>query len=316
MARPTRPLTLVLAGTLLAWIAGFITSISLGAAPKAKLMSEWPKTPVVVDGKATEWPTLVSIAKDVHFSIAVRNDDRTLYIALITSDAGTALQTLNQGLVVWLDAKGGTKKVFGVHYPIERPGGTLGGGGNRTVGPPDPDAVWNRAISDGRLDVAELLGPEKDQVRTLILDASPSILAKIGHAEGMMVYELAVPLAVSPDSPEGLGALPGAIIGIGLETPERKAESSSYGGRGGGRTGGSGGGSGGYGGGGRGGGGYGGGGGRGGGGYGGGGAGGYGGGGSGGRGGGMAGPGGSFGQQAKPLKAWTSVQLAAEPASR
>ncbi len=294
-------------------------------------MSEWPKTPIVVDGKATEWPTLVSIAKDVRFSIAVRNDDRTLYIALITSDAMTALQTLNEGLVVWLDVAGGTRKRFGVHYPVGGPAGGQGGNrgryssgngqrggqeqayeqqgqGNQQAGryvgpPPDPDAVWNRATSDGRLAVAELLGPEKDQVRTLILDASPSIRAKIGHAEGMMVYELAIPLAVSPDSPEGLGALPGAIVGIGLETPERKAETGNYGSRGGGGMGGAGGGMGG-----RGGGGYGGMGGR--------GGGDYGGGGSGGRGGGMGGPGGSFGQQTKPLKAWTTVLLATPPASK
>jgi hypothetical protein len=302
MARSARLHARVLVGAPLAWIAVFAASISLGAATKAKLMSEWPRTPVVVDGKATEWPTLVSIAKDVHFSIAVRNDDRTLFIALITSDAVTALQTLNQGLVVWLDAKGGTRKAFGVHYPIGGSVGAQGEGRSRNVGPPDPDAVWNRATSDGRLEVAELLGPEKDEVRTLMLDASPSIRARIGHAEGMLVYELAIPLAVSPDSPEGLGALPGAIVGIGLETPERKAEAGGPGGR----AGGSGGGYGGMGG--RGGGGYGGMGGR--------GGGGYGGGGAGGRGSGMGGPGGPFGQQAKPLKVWTTVQLATPSASK
>jgi H/ACA ribonucleoprotein complex subunit 1 len=329
MVRPTRPPALFLAGALLAWIAVFITSISLGAAQKAKLMSEWPKTPVVIDGKDTEWPMLVSIEKDVHLSIAVKNDDQTLYIALITSDAVTALQTLNEGLIVWMDAEGGTKKRFGFRYPVGRPAGSQGGNrgryasgggerggqgqtgeqqgqGGREAGyvgpPPDPEAIWNRAASDGRLMTAELLGPEKDQVRTLMLDASPSIRAKIGHAEGMMVYELAIPLATSPESPDGLGVRPGAIIGIGLETPERKAETSGSGGRGGG----------GYGGGmgGRGGGGYGGGGGRGGGGY---------GGGMGGRGGGGYGgegaSSGSFGQQAKPVKAWTTVQLATPPAS-
>jgi hypothetical protein len=307
--------------------AAILGSNSLGAAAKAKLISEWLTTPVVVDGKATEWPSLVSIAKDVHYSIAVRNDDRTLYVALITSDAVTALQTLNQGLIVWLDAEGGSKKRFGLHYPIGRQAGPQGGSrerygsgggqrggqgqtdepqgqGNREAGgyvgpPPDPEAVWNRAMSDGRLKTAELLGPEKDQVRTVMLEASQSIQAKIGRAEGMMVYELSIPLAASPEFPDGLGVRPRAIIGIGLETPERRAEPAGYGARGGGGMGGAGGG---YGG--RGGGGYGGMGGRGGGGE------------RGGRGGGTGGPGGSFGQQAKPLKAWTTVQLATKPASR
>ena len=246
MARPARLLARLLVGAPLAWIAVFATSISLGAATKAKLMSEWPKTPVVVDGKATEWPTLVSIAKDVHFSIAVRNDDQTLYIALITSDRAAALQALTEGLVVWLDAGGGAKKRYGLRFPVGRreaaggePSGGPTGQGNRAAGayggqPPDAEAMWNRAASDGRLNMAELLGPEKDDARTVMLDASQSIRAKIGYAEGLMVYELAIPLGSSPGAP-GLGALPGAIVGVGLETPERKADAGRSGGdRGGG----------------------------------------------------------------------------------
>lgn len=66
----------------------------------AKISSEWPTKPVVVDGVNTEWPTLTTIAKDVRVSIEVRNDDRHLYIALITSDSATALQALNDGLIV------------------------------------------------------------------------------------------------------------------------------------------------------------------------------------------------------------------------
>jgi len=309
----------------------FHVSTALDAASKAKLVSEWPAKPVVVDGKNTEWPTLVSLAKDVRFSIAVRNDDQDLYIALITSDAATALQTLNDGLIVWLDAEGGSKKRFGFQYPVGRRAGSQGGGGrgreasgngqrggqgqsgepqgqgDRDYGgyggpPSDPGAIWDRAVADGRLKMAERLGPGKDEVRTVMLDVPQSIQAKFGHAEGMLVYELAIPLALTPESPDGLGVRPGAIIGVGIETPERKAEASGYGGsRGGGGMGG------------RGGGGYGGGGGGGrGGGYG----GGMGGGEMGGRGGGVGGPSGSFGLQTKALKAWTTVQLATQPASR
>ena len=79
----------------------------------------------------TEWPVLSTIDKNVRFSFGARNDDRNLYIALITSDSATGLQALNEGLIVWFDVEGGTKKRFGIHYPVSRMGGRGGarGGG-------------------------------------------------------------------------------------------------------------------------------------------------------------------------------------------
>ena len=289
-----------------ACIAAFLVSTTLGAASKAKFTSEWAATPITVDGANTEWPTLLSFAKDIRISIAVRNDEQNLYVALITSDTTTALQVLRDGLIVWLDAEGGSKKRFGIKYPVSaepgpppdagqgrdgsgqrgRPDGSGGqeGDGARGYGMPggqprDAEGMWKQALSDGRLKRAELLGPGKDDVRVLMLEFSTSIRARLGRSDGMLIYELAVPLGKTQELPDGLGVRPGAIVGIGLETPERN---TSMRGPGGGR-GGSGGGRGG---------------------------------GMGGPGGGMGGPGGAFGQQQKALKAWTSVQLATPPTSR
>lgn len=269
-----------------ACIAALLVATVLGAASKAKFTSDWASAPIVVDGTNTEWPTLLSFAKDIRISIAVRNDEQNLYVALVTSDTTTTLQVLRDGLIVWLDAEGGSRKRFGIRYPMSA----------EPVPPRDAEGMWTRALSDGRLKRAELLGPGKDDVRALMLDVATSIRARLGRADGMLTYELAVPLGKTQELPDGLGVRPGAIVGIGLETPERKA---SMGGPGGGR-GGSGGGRGGMGG----------------------GRGGMGGSG-GGRGGGMGGPGGGMGGPAgtyrppqKALSAWTSVQLATPPASR
>jgi hypothetical protein len=352
MIRHIRPSNAFLLGLVLAWLVLLIASISHGAPPKAKLNSEWPTTPVVVDGKATEWPVLVSIAKDIRFSIGVRNDDRFLYLVLVTSDRATAFQTLTEGLVVWLDAAGGSKKQFGFRYPVGGPGGfpaddggrrgvpgsdqaggagrppgeppeqgergTRGGGGQA----PDVDTLWKRAESEGRLKTADLLGARKEDVRTITLGESQPIQAKIGRAEGMLIYELAIPLSVTPATPDAAGVKPGAILGVGLETPERSAGGRSGGDPGGPPgMGGGGGGMGGPPGMGGGGGGMGGPPGMGGGGGGMGGRGGSGGGmsGSGGMGGpppGAGGPGGPNGQQTREVKAWTTVQLVLPPAGR
>ncbi len=281
-----------------------VASIALDAASKAKLTSDWTATPIVVDGTNTAWSAFASVDKDVRLSVAVKNDDQYLYLALVTSDTPTAFQILNQGLIVWFDVEGGSKKRLGIQYPLGR---AVGATGDPQGGQPlDPEAMWRRRLADDRLLLAELLGPGKDDIKSLVLDLSQPIRAKLGHAEGTLIYELAIPLARAPNSSDGLGVRPGAVIGIGLETPQRGDTPAA--GRGGYGGGGTGGGRGGYGGGmgGRGGGG----------GYGGmGGRGGYGGG-MGGRGGATRGEGSASAQRMKSMKVWTTVQLAVPPVAR
>jgi hypothetical protein len=229
---------------LLAAAPVLLPSAGLGAAAnKARLSSEWASTPVVVDGVGTEWPSLHSLGKDVRLSIAVRNDDQRIYIALITSDAFTAMQVMNAGLEVWLDVEGGSKKRFGIEYPVphqmdrpqegdggsgqgrpQRPHGGEGGRGAASSGEqaPDPEDGWRRMLSDPRLDEAALLGRNKEDRRPITLDRQVDVLAKLGRsADGILVYELAVPLSAANALPDWAGTKPGSVIGIGVETPER-----------------------------------------------------------------------------------------------
>ena len=294
------------------------------AASKAKIESAWLAAPVTVDGINKEWDALSTIAKDVRFSIAARNDDRRLYIALVTSDRATALQAVNEGLIVWVDPSAGSKKTFGLQYPLGRSFRGEGGPGDvpRQLRRPtggendqdqgretrgrgddgqDPDSMWKVILSNPRMREADILGPGKDDRRHVLLDTEETLEAKVGWAEGMLVYELALPLDKTAQSPDGIGVRPGSVVGIGLETPERKSEGpggerggpggmggpgGGMGGPGGGRGGGMGGMGGGMGGGGR------------------------HGGGMGGPGGGMRGERGAFGERPKAIKAWTTVQLA------
>lgn len=296
--------------------AGLLAVPMIGTAGKARLQSEWRSQPIVIDGVNNEWPALTSLGKDTRFSIAVRNDNENLYVVLMTSDTATALQAVNEGLIVWFDSEGGSKKRFGLKYPLGRedhgsgdaqpkggrPGDRAGappegegGPGGPEAAPQDPESLWRQALVEGRMRQAEVLGPDKDDHRLLMLDLRQSIRAKIGRADGIMVYELCVPLARTPDVPEGLGVKPGAVISIGVERPERdlakerekEKEKERESGKGSfsgssGQQPGMGGGQGGMRGAGR-----------------------------------MGGPGGGFGTwQARPLKVWNTVQLATEPAAR
>jgi hypothetical protein len=272
------------------------------AAPgKAKLTSPWRDREIKVDGLATDWSEFQPVAKDVRLSIGLASDADHLYLALASSDAPTSMQIIQQGLIVWFDPKGGKKQQLGIRYPVgmspgekgqrggER-GGAPGGRGGE-YGPPegapgtpperasgtssDVGRMYARAEADGRLGHFEILADGKEAQVVGIQSAAPFEL-KTGWGEGTLVYELKIPLAREGDLP-GLGVRPGAIVGVGLESP-RRSEPAGFrmGGPGGGMTGGMGGI-------------------------------------GGGMRGGMSGPGGSWQDLLDPVKVWTTVLLSPAP---
>jgi hypothetical protein len=255
---------------------------------KPDLESTWRAgNTIAIDGVNQEWEGRLVPLKDVPASVGFYNDNDNLYFCLTTSDRNLRTQIMRQGLMVWVDPGGGKKKDFGVEFPVGLPGMVLleqrGDTGEPGISRQPLAADQERIV---------ILGPEKNDRENISLDEARGIQAKIGESAGVLVYELKLPLHKTGKDSYGPGAEPGTIVGVGLETPEFQppAGRSTGGGEGGGRRGPGGGGWGGMGG------------------H--GGYGGYGGGHGGMGGGGERGGGrGSF-ERPKPLKAWTTVQLA------
>jgi hypothetical protein len=254
------------------------------------VLSRWRDQPIDVDGKVADWPVMTSV--DATVSAAAANDDHDLYLAIGSSDAQRRRQLMAGGLIIWLDAVGGKKETYGVRLPgsgfqmMPAPFGRPG----TTARPEDSDGPAQRTSDDTpRITYVELLGPGKDDRRRLELSAESGIAAAMGMNEGMLLYELKVPLEHSTSQPYGVGVKADKALGLGLETPKVDRPAEGRFGKPGGGDGGFGGRGGGFGG-------------R---------------GGSGGRGGGFDGPGGGGGGmrgadafQPQPLKLWTTLTLA------
>jgi len=82
----------------------------------------------------------------------------------------------------------------------------------------------------------EILGPDKGQVRRMLIAESDEVQLVTSYASNRLVYELRVPLAYGDESTLGIGSAPGKKIGLGFETPEidMAALRQGMGGRGGG----------------------------------------------------------------------------------
>ena len=244
---------------------------------------------ITVDGRYDDWYGHLDPFEAAPVAVQFLNDGEYLYMRMTASSTTERIQVVRQGFTVWFDPAGGTKKHFGVRYPVvehgtggdEDPRGGGGGYGGRRGGRPgggERDGLPEPSPGD-RLDV---LGPGKDDARMLTRDHAQGVDVAIRSEQGTLQYEMKVPLVKTAEHPYAIDAVAGKPIGVGLETGKPQ-HSFSRGGPGGGFGGGGGG------------------------------MGGRGGGhGGGGRGGGMrGGGGGGGGEAAKPLKGWGLVTIAA-----
>jgi hypothetical protein len=312
-------------------LAAIVGAVAVAvAAETLRVSSAWSGEALTVDGTLADWSSPLVSLPSGNVSLGVRNDGQFLYIAVASSDQAARMLLGAAGFTIWMDPSGKQKKTFGITVPptlsVGRgmPGRGPGGGGQGQGGhprdwqgtPPQGQPGTSQEGREGQREGAaagpagpavgaitsiEVLGASKDDRRRFELTYARTIGIDVAArmAEGVLAYELRVPLAVTEAQPYGAKAAPGAVIGLGLETgemprPGGRGEEGGRGGRGGGGMppGGGGGGM------------------------------------PGGTGGGMGGMGGGMGgmgsgppgggregmRELKPIKAWTVVQLAKRPA--
>jgi uncharacterized membrane protein YgcG len=197
------------------------------------LKSHWRNRLVVIDGKNTEWGNSLVLLDDKETSIAILNDSDFIYIGMVSTNRNLRNQVMRRGMTFWFDVEGGKDEKFGIHYPL--PFDALRSSPENGS---DADNQSSAMQKDLPVDDLEIEGPGKDDHHPMTFAEAGGIEAKYKIANGVLVYELKVPLSEKSTSPFTIGAKFGTKIGVGAETsnkstpkpPERVSEGS--GGRG------------------------------------------------------------------------------------
>jgi len=211
-----------LRGLMLWLVLAAVSVVAIAvAAETLRIDSTWSAEAPAVDGKLTEWPSPLVTLGQTKLSLGVRNDGQNLYVAFASSDQGTRVMLGAAGFTVWVDPSGKDKKMFGVTVPPIMTGpGMRGRGEGGFPGQGGQPADWQGAQSVRAITSIEVVGPSKDDKRRLELTYARTIgldvVARL--SEGVLVYELRVPLIVSESQPYGAKSVPGATIGLGIES--------------------------------------------------------------------------------------------------
>jgi hypothetical protein len=177
--------------------------------------------PITVDGTTDDWPGEMYVVPGERMSVGFQNDGQFLYIAVLIEESFQRYQIMSQGLTVWFDPKGGKEKAFGIRYPLgfppgKRPAAKTGAEGEGLTLPDLPE---------GALSELEIVRSEKEPARRLRVAEAKGLEIKVVPGTGLLVYEMKIPLRADAAHPLAVGASPGAVIGIGFETPKFDASS-------------------------------------------------------------------------------------------
>jgi len=196
-----------------------LISLSIIGCNQIKIESKWTNQDVIIDGHLTEWQENMIVPKNSHVGIGFMNDESHLYISLTTMDRNTIMQVLTRGFTVWVDPKGGKKQHFGIRYPMNRSmGGFRQMMQNREQNPRDYD-FFIRELLTGQNEI-EIIGPEKNQIARLGTFNPAGINMSMMYNEGILTYEMKIPLNRTENNMYAISAEPGKNIGVGFMTKE------------------------------------------------------------------------------------------------
>ena len=207
-----------------------LTFVISGCSSIPQITSRTTTTKIIVDGDNGDWNNIPAYLSDNKlFAVSVCHDSGNFYACITTADPQTQMQFMVSGLAVWFDNDGGTEKRFGVKYPLGTPGGRPPNTKDRDRTEISSHVETSMAQADLEL---EILGPKEDDRYRLPVDNQEGIRAKIKRIkDGVLVYELQVPLKSSASTPNAIDMKADSVIGFGIESisPELRPGSGGRG---------------------------------------------------------------------------------------
>ncbi len=190
-----------------------------------KIQSTWRTNNIKIDGNEADWGKSLIYVKDSNLLFGVQNDDKYLYLCMVTNNQELQSKILHLGLTVWFDSTGGDDKNFGIKYPLSFKDLNQGNfdltkneDGNPMSGRSSMNQVnMNERMLMRQTDV-EILGKNPNDYTRIGLSELKGIKLKISIKDYRFVYEMKIPLAQYNNTSYALNTDTSRTIGIGLET--------------------------------------------------------------------------------------------------
>ena len=182
------------------WLSTVLISGTLmvtGCARKLAPEGHYQDSPVVADGSTDDWSVPLRFSNESYtLQYNVTNDNKNLYVCVLSRDQVTQLRMLQSGMTIYFDPKGDKNKDIGLHFPLLKPA--------------DPEANRIRyggaVTNDSKARKEELLlqsdsygttgffGIENGQFGVADPKSPFQVVMKLSNQDSLLVYEVVIPI--------------------------------------------------------------------------------------------------------------------------
>lgn len=196
------------------------------------LESIWCATNITIDGKSTEWDAIVQYSdkNNKQVGIGLMNDEKYLYVCIVSNDRDMARQALLFGFTATFKPKSGHGKGLGIHYPI---GMAKNGRLPMMRGREEETGDANNERFAQSLVGMEIIDPKEGESRGLSKTTAESfgIHVCILPSRDNFVYEMQIPLNADSVCAFAIGAGNDSLVKVRLETSKPDMGPSQDGGK-------------------------------------------------------------------------------------
>lgn len=199
-------------------------TFSLTGCGDQNINSNWRTQNLVIDGNDSDWGNTLTMYDKLNALVGVENDDKYLYLCLVTTDQQLENKILRMGLTIWFDKTGSNDKKFGVKYPIGFSGMQRPNTPGENTGIERPDATGERPTQQEvneriikRQTDMEFVGANNEQIRIPVAQLK-GVELKLGLNDNRLVYEMKIPLSHAGGFDYAINADTGSVVSVGLET--------------------------------------------------------------------------------------------------
>ena len=194
-------------------VALVICTVAGGCASTVHLPSSRLDQPVTIDAQLSEWGGKLEGMSRNAFMAGIQNDDEYLYVSLSSRDPRTIGSIMRNGLIVWIDPTGEQNETLGVRFPL----------GFASEEARDPNLgegpAANRVRMERSTSQVAIIGADGQTVLRA-KDSVPGLSVAIEADQGVLTYEMQIPLAPAEGVLYAIGVEPGQDIGVGFVTPD------------------------------------------------------------------------------------------------
>ncbi|HMA63515.1 MAG TPA: hypothetical protein VKP78_12745 [bacterium] len=200
-----------------------------------KINSHYIDKEVAIDGNTGEWQNKLVYFKNENLSVGVANDDKNIYLCLISSNIDLNRSLFRNGLVTWFDINGKTKERFGIKFPRGMDPAQRKAMQTNRQNQNRPDQRFSRG-RDNVMTQFEVLSVDGFRQLNPIHNNTHNISMQLNRQPDHLVYELKIPFKTLNSHSQSLAIKKGDRVGIGfelgdVEQPDGTGQGQKTGGR-------------------------------------------------------------------------------------